>query len=123
MISTVIMLIINLLPQILESSGVISAPIESLIVRLGAALPGLITSLAQGKGTTDTVMTVLAGIKTEIGVLRDSGKLAPDKVAIADSLEAALANALEGYTFAQTTTDPSTLTDLPEDLTPAGIAT
>jgi len=119
LISTVIMLVINLLPQILESPGPISPAIEALIVKLGASLPGLILSLKNGTGPTDEAMTVLAGLRTEIGVLRDGGLLSPAKLAIADSLDAALSSALAGYQFAETTTDPSTLTELPEDLSPA----
>jgi hypothetical protein len=116
MFGTILMLVINLLPQILEGTRVISPAIGSLIVRLGAALPGLVTSLSNGTGPTDEAMSVLAGLKTEIGVLRDAGVLSPAKLAIADSLDSALTQALAGYQFAEQQTDPSTLTDLPEVL-------
>lgn len=115
-IGTILMLIVNLVPSILQETGVISPGIESLISKLGGALPGLITSLAAGKGPTDEVMAILDALQTEIGVLMKSTTLSPNGLALASSLDGALTDALAGYKAAQVTTDPSTLTPLPETL-------
>ncbi len=115
-IGTIISLVLTLLPQILSSTGVIPPGIANLIASLGAALPGLVTSLVAGKGPTDDVLSILAALKTEIAALRTSGVLTPSELALADSLDTALADALTGYEDAEKETDPSKLTPLPTDL-------
>lgn len=116
LITSIISLVITLLPQILSSTGVISPAIAALIAQLGAALPGLIANLAAGKGPTSDVLAVLSALKSEIAVLRASGTLPANELALADSLDSALASSLTAYGEAQITTDPSTLTELPETL-------
>jgi hypothetical protein len=113
MIGTILMLVTTLLPVIFAGIGV-PPVVGTLIGSLGAALPGLITSLTAGKGPTDEVLTVLAALQTEIAALSNSKTLTPDKLLLAASLDHALQAALAGYQAAETTTDPTTLTDLPE---------
>lgn len=116
MIGTILMLVVNLLPGILQETGVISPVIAGLVGKLGAALPGLVTSLVAGKGPTDEVMAVLDALKTEIAALASSTKLSPAGLAMAASLDSGLEAALAEYKLAQLTTDPSNLLPLPETL-------
>lgn len=117
MILTVIALIIQLLPGILQSAGVISPAMSKLISQLGAAVPGLITSLAQGKSVPDDVLALLKAFQSEIAALKASPTtLAPGALQMADSLDSALTSALAAYEDAGKKTDPSNLTDLPVSL-------
>lgn len=115
MISSILMLIVQLLPGILQETGM-SASMSTLIGQLGGAIPGLITSLTAGQGVTADFMAILAALKQEIAVLAATTNLSPKALEMVASLDTALAAALAGYTAAQTKTDPNSLTDLPETL-------
>lgn len=115
MIPTILTLIVQLLPGILQETGM-SANMSTLIAKLGGAIPGLITSLTAGKGATADFMAILAALKQEIAVLAATTNLSPKGLEMVASLDNALAAALAGYAAAQTKTDPNSLTDLPETL-------
>ena len=116
MVLSVIALIIQLLPGILAGAGVISPSLSTLITQLGAAIPGLITSLASGQPATSEIAVILQGIQTELTVLKANTTLNPTALADATTLDAALTDALAAYQTASTTDDPSTLTPLSTDL-------
>jgi hypothetical protein len=116
MVTTIISLLIQYLPLILQSAGVISPAIETLIQQLGAALPGLIASLVAGKGPTQDVLTILQAFQTELATLRTNTALSPVVLAMADELDRGITAALNAYVAAEKTTDPTTLTELPTNL-------
>jgi hypothetical protein len=116
MVLSVIALIIQLLPGILAGAGVISPSMSALVTQLGAAIPGLIASLASGQPATSDVATILQGIQTELTVLKANTTLNPAALADAATLDAALTAALAAYQAGAATDDPSTLTPLPTDL-------
>lgn len=116
MLLTTITLLINLLPGLLQSVGVITPAMEGLIAKLGAAVPVLITSIAQGKSIPDDVLAVLTAFQTEIRAMQTGTNLSPDDLAIAATLDQAITDALIAHEAAGKITDPSTLTPLPTNL-------
>ena len=116
MILTAVMLVIQLLPGILQGVGVISPSMSKLITQLGAAVPGLITSVAQGKSVPDDTLAVLSALRAELTALSQNTTLAPQALGQITTLTLSLNNALIGYEAAEKVDDPSTLTDLPTDL-------
>ena len=115
-IMAVIALIIQFLPQILAGAGVITPAIASLIEGLGAAIPGLIQSLVSGEPVDDKVLDLLRAFQAEIAALQQSGTLDATALAQANTLTAAIAEALSNYQAAGATCDPTTLTPLPTNL-------
>lgn len=113
MITSVIALIIQILPILLQTFGVVSPQIQDLIVKLAAAIPGLITSLVQGGGPTQDIMDVLEALQPEIAALKADTKLDPEALQMAETLDGAITDALADWKEATATTDPSTLTELP----------
>lgn len=116
MILSIVALVIQLLPGILSSTGVVSPAMGSLIANLGTALPGLITSLSSGGSAPDEIVAVLQGIQAELLVLRSQTQLDPQALSYATMLDAALTDALKAYEQAAVLDDPSTLAPLPTDL-------
>jgi hypothetical protein len=116
MVLSIIALVIQLLPSILSSTGVISPALSTLIGQLSAAIPGIITSVATKQPVTSEIQTILAGIQTELGVLRNSDLLNDAAMAEAQTLDAALTDALAAFTASGLKDDPSNMTPLPTDL-------
>ena len=112
MLTNVIALLINLLPGLLQSVGV-SPQMSDLIGKLGAAVPVLITSLAQGKGVPDEIIAILTAFQSEIQALQSGTNLDADALAIAATLDQGITEALLAYEQSKVTTDPSNLTPLP----------
>jgi hypothetical protein len=116
MVLSVVALIIQLLPGILSSTGLISGSLSTLISQLAAAIPGLIASIVTKQPAPTEIATILAAIQDELTVLKASTTLNPVALADATTLDAALTNALAAYQTAGTVDDPSTLTPLPTNL-------
>jgi hypothetical protein len=117
LVTTIVTLLIQFLPIILQSAGVITPSMQTLIQQLGAALPGLITSLSQGKGATADIMAVLEAAQAEIGALiANNPGLPAATLQTAAELDKAITASLAAYTEAGKVTDPSTLTPLPTNL-------
>lgn len=116
MILSIVALVIQLLPGILSSVGVISPALGSLITNLGAAIPGLITSLSSGQSAPAEIVTILEGIQAELKVLQAQTTLDSTALSYATMLDAALTSALTACQQASVVDDPSTLTSLPTDL-------
>jgi hypothetical protein len=115
-ITTAISLIITLLPGLLQSLGVISPAISTLIGQLGSALPGLITDLASGNKPSQDVYDILTAFQTEIKALQAGTTLNANDLAIASTLDSAITAALTEYELASKTEDLTDLTPLPEDV-------
>lgn len=113
-ISTILALIIQLLPQILSTVGVITPKMSSLIQELGAAVPTVITAVVSGGTVDNTVLALLQAVQTEIQALGNVAALPTATVQLIESLDNGITNALADYQLAQQTDDPSTLTPLPE---------
>lgn len=114
---TAISLIIQSLPVILQSVGVISPTMEKLIADLGSAVPGLITSLSTKGGTVpDETIATLGALRTEITALQNDTNISPEALELTNTLLASIDGALTEYEAAGKADDPSTLRALPTDL-------
>lgn len=116
MILSILSLLVNTLPVILQSTGVISASMSSLITTLGNIVPTVIRSVSAGEPVADEVIQFLQAAQVEIASLRANTLLDPNALQLADTLDRGITDALVAYEAAGKTTDPSTLTPLPENL-------
>lgn len=116
MILSVVTLLIQLLPGILQGVGVISPAINKLITDLAEQIPGLIKAVTTGGSVPTEIITILQSFQAEITTLQADTNLDPAALQLAATLNTALATALAAYQAAGSTTDPSNLTPLPTDL-------
>lgn len=116
MFQSVMLLVIQLLPQILQSTGVISPNIESLIQDLGSSTADIITELATGGPETDRTIMTLQSLRTVLTELQTDTTLSPDALQMVKTLLESIETAFENYEDAGKVTDPSLLTPLPTDL-------
>jgi hypothetical protein len=114
MFTSAILLAIQLLPTILQGVGVITPTLSKTITDLGAAVPGLITSLATpGATVPDETIAVLTALRTEIAALQADTKTSPAALQAAATLLEAIDDALAAYEAGERVDDPSTLQPLP----------
>jgi hypothetical protein len=105
----IIAAILALLPTVLKYAGV-NTNLDNLIVTLGTALTGLITSIVNKQPVESTVLTTL-----ELTLTALEADTSLDPVILADLSEgvSVLKAGITGWKSADVNTDPSTLTPLP----------
>ena len=116
----ILSIITSLLPTLLNllgTTGVIPSNLTALITSLAASIPVLIGELISGKSATTDVLAVLKAIQSEVNALKASNTLFTlNQANEINALDAGVVNAINSYQGATVTTDPSTLTPLPEVL-------
>ncbi len=108
----IISIILGLLPQVLQYTGV-NSNLDSLIVGLGTALTQLVTGLVAKQPIQSTVLTALQATVTALEA--DTSLDPAVRADIAEGLSVLKAG-ISGWQAADLDTDPSTLTPLPEML-------
>lgn len=111
-IFSIISLFANVALVALQSAGVTTPALNTLIASLLASVGPLIGGLASGQGKTQDLMTILGTMSSVLGVLKTQTGLPPAILAQLDTLSQAIQAAAGAYVTSKSGVNLSILTPI-----------
>jgi len=113
-IVTLITTFANVVLTVLSSKGVITPSMQGMIGSLTASGAALFSALKSGSNPSTILTDVATTLQSDLAIVEQDTAVDPVIVSQIQEAMKMLKAAIAGYEDAQVTTDPSTLTQLPE---------
>jgi len=114
LIVTLITTFANVVLTVLSSKGIISPALQNLIASLTASGAALFSTLKNGGSPTSILTDVATTLESDLAVVQQDTSIDPTITSQIQEAIKLLKAAIVAYQQAELTTDPSTLTPLPE---------